>query len=328
MTMQRRSFLTLLGASAAAWPTTGSAQQDGRVRRIAVLQGGLETAVVRSNLAMLRQELAKLGWVEGRNLRIDFRSGAGEPGRINESAAELVSLAPDVIVSASGAATKAVQEQTRTIPIVFVGVGDPVVGGLVDSIARPTGNTTGITNWYSSLGGKWLELLKEVAPRVTRVAILYNPETYLGSLEIIERAASQLALPTIRMPVHSAFEVVRAVDRLAVEPNGGLLVLPGASISTLQNTIISVATQHQLPTISTSRAYVVAGGLIAYGTDGVELFRPAAAYVDRILRGAKINELPVQFPTKYDLFINLRTAKAIGLSIPESFLVRADEVIE
>jgi putative ABC transport system substrate-binding protein len=332
--MKRREFITFLGGAAACWPLAANAQQDGRVRRVAVLSNAAEgDPSQKANLAALLDGLAKLGWVEGGNLRIDVRLAAGDPVRIRAHAAELVSLAPEVIVTSPTPATLAVQQQTKTIPIVFTSGGDPVLNGVVRSIARPEGNTTGFSALETSIAGKWLELFQEAAQRHSRVALLFNPDflsnVVAAYISVIEAAAARLALQTTKLPVRDPIEIVRGVDRFAAaEPNGGLLVLPPNPTGANRETIIRLAAQHRLPAIYNSRDLATAGGLMSYGPDPLDLPRRAATYVDRLLRGAKVSELPVQFPTKFELVVNLKTAKAIGLTIPETFLVRADEVIE
>jgi ABC-type uncharacterized transport system substrate-binding protein len=329
--MRRREFLTLLGGAAAAWPLAVRAQQDGRARRIGWLTAGAENDPgSRANRVALQEALAKLGWIEGRNLRIERRFGAGNRDLVRAHAAELVGLAPDAIVTVIGIATQEAQRQTQTIPIVFVGGPDAVAGGLVQNIARPEGNITGFSSREPSIAGKCLELLKEAVPRVTRAAIIFNPDGVSGPSYIssIEAAAPALGVEVIKTPVRNAVDTVRAIDAFAAEPNGGLFVLPPPPPSAVLDAILQLATQHRLPAIYTNKADAAAGGLLVYATDLVDMNRRAAIYVDRILRGAKVSELPVQFPTKYELVVNLKTAKAIGLTIPEAFLLRADEVIE
>jgi putative ABC transport system substrate-binding protein len=328
--MQRRDFITILGGAAAAWPLAAKAQQDGRVRRIGIMQSTSEDDPgTQANVAAWRNELAKLGWVEGRNLRVDLRYTAGNPDRMRVSARELLSVGPDVIVVGGQAGTRVLQQQTRTIPIVFVQVGDPVENGLVTSLARPESNTTGITNLYASIVGKWVELLREAAPRVARVAIVFHPDTAPESyLTSVETVASALGVPAIRAPVRNPLDVVRALDAFAAQPDGGVIAVPPFGASSTLDMIIRLAAQHRLPSIYSGRFAVADGGMMAYGTDSVDLYRRAASYVDRILRGAKPGDLPVQYPTKFELVINLKTARAIGLSIPEAFLLRADELIE
>jgi putative ABC transport system substrate-binding protein len=330
--VRRREFISLLGG-AAAWPMTARAQQGERVRRIGALVLGPESDPnMRSQWTAFREELTKLGWIEGRNLRTDFRFGSNDLGRIRSDAAELVSLAPDVIVTNGGVATRAAQERTQSIPIIFTAGGDPTATGLVKNVARPEANTTGFSTTEPSIAGKWLGVLKEVAPRVSRVAVVFNPEisqtgpSYIAS---IESTARTLSIEAIKTPVHDAVDIVRALDAFATTPNGGLLVLPPPPTSSNLDAILRLAVQHRLPAVySSGRALAAAGGLIAYGTDVADLHRRAAAYVDRLLRGARVADLPVQFPTKFELAVNLKTAKAIGLSLPPLLLARADEVIE
>ncbi len=285
-------------------------------------------------MAIFRDGLARLGWTEDRNLKIDLRFGGGDPDRIRALAAELVSLAPDLIVTGFGSlpATRAVQQQTQTIPIVFTGVGDPVTNGLVKSIARPEGNITGVTNLFNSMGGQWLELLKEAAPRIERVALINNGQLSsndnYGGFDSIEEAARKLKVNAVRMPYRDGIDIVRGIDAFAADPNGALIVVPPVPTVANSEMIVRLAVQHRLPSIWPVIDLVVKGGLISYGSDPADLWRRAPFYVDRILRGAKVSELPVELPTKFQLVVNLKTAKAIGLTIPESFLLRADEVIE
>jgi putative tryptophan/tyrosine transport system substrate-binding protein len=327
--MKRREFIAGLG-SAAAWPVVARAQGE-RMHRIGMLMGLAENdRDDQANLSALREGLARLGWIEGRNVRVDVRFGVGEPDRIRAYAAELVGLAPDVIFAIGGAATNALQLQTQTIPIVFRGP-DPVGAGLVRNIARPEGNITGFSVFEPSIAGKWLELLKEAAPRLARVAIIFNPELALTAsryLSPIEVAASALSVPVVNTPVRNAVDIVHAIDAFAAEPNGGLLVLPPPPGRSIRNTILQLAEHHKLPAIYPSQADAAAGGLLAYATDLVDVDQRAASYIDRLLRGAKISELPVQFPTRFELVINLRTAKAIGLTVPHNMLATADEVIQ
>jgi putative tryptophan/tyrosine transport system substrate-binding protein len=332
--MRRREFIAGLG-SAAVWPVVAHAQQDGRVRRIGLLIYTVENdPAQQADLNVLRETLAKLGWIEGRNLRIDLRWGAGDLGRLETQARELVSLAPAVIVTDAGVATRAVQRATQTIPIVYLAGGDPVVVGLVRDIALPEGNVTGFYGVQPSLAGKWLELLKEAAPHVTRVAVLYNSEllsTRMRSayMSVIAAAGSALSIQVSDTPVRDPFTIVRAIDAFATEPNGGLIVLPATTVGANRDTILRLTEQHRLPTIySTNRGLIEAGGLMSYGADAADRVRSAASYVDRLLRGAKVSDLPLQFPTKFELVINLKTAKAIGLKIPGTLVARADEVIE
>jgi putative ABC transport system substrate-binding protein len=327
--MRRREFITLLGGAAAAWPLAARAQQGERVRRIGVLAGQTDDDLdTRAQLAALREGLAKLGWLEGRNLRIDLRFTGNDPDRLRVYAVELVSLKPEVIITSGGATTRAAQEQTPAIPIVFTAGNDPVTNGLLQNTARPEGNTTGFTSTVDSLIGKWLELLKEAAPHITRAALVFNPQTVnVGYLRSIEAVASLPGVQTRKTPVRDPLEMVRAIDAFAAEPNGGLLVVPVLPEDSFQM-LHRLALQHRLPTIHSNRRYVAAGGLMCYATDLTDNYRRAATYVDRLLRGAKVSDLPVQFPTKFELVVNLKTAKSIGLIIPEALLLRADEVIE
>ena len=321
--MKRRDFITLLGGVAAAWPLAARAQQEEKVRRIGVLAGTIEPTW----LAALRDGLAKLGWIEGHNLRIDLRFTLGDPARMRADAVELVSLAPDVIVTTNRPGTAAVQEQTKTIPIVFTAGNDPVSNGLLQNIARPEGNTTGFSSTVDSLLGKRLELLKEAAPHITRVALVFDPQTVnVGFFPSIEAAAPLLDVKAIKTPVRDPLELVRAIDAFAAEPNGGLLVVPVLPEDSYKMLHL-VAAQLRLPAIDSDRPKV-ADGLMTYAVDFSDIYRRAAAYVDRILRGTKVSELPVQSPTKFELVINLKTAKALGLTLPPSLLARADEVIE
>jgi putative ABC transport system substrate-binding protein len=330
--VKRREFITGL-SGAAVWPAVARAQQTDRMRRVGVLVGGSDSDPgFQANMAAFRDGLAKLGWVEERNLRIDLRFGGGDAERFRAYAAELVSLPSDVIVTGGAAMTRAVQQQTQTIPIIITAVGDPVVNGIVKSLARPEGNTTGVTNLYASIGGKWLELLKEAAPQVERVALLYNgeftPHDGYGYFPSIEEAAGALGVQTIKLPYRDAVDIVRATDAFAAEPNGGLIVVPPSPTASNRETILRLAVQHRLPSIFQDRFYAAEGGLMAYGSDRTYGFRRASYFVDRILRGTKVSDLPVEFPTKFLLVINLKAAKAIGLAVPEAFLLRADEVIE
>jgi putative ABC transport system substrate-binding protein len=328
--MHRRDFITLLVGAAAGWPLAAGAQGE-RMRRIVILHGAAENdRDEQANLSAFREGLAALGWIEGRNLRIDLRFGVGDPDRVRVFAAELVGLAPDVIFAVGGAPASALEQQTTTIPIIFTGP-DPVGAGLLRNIVSPEGNITGFSVFEPAIAGKWLELLKEAAPRLGRVAIIFNPEMTLTAsryLSPIEGAASSLGVPVVSTPVHNAIETVHAIDAFAADPNGGLLVLPPPPNTSARNLILQLAEHHKLPAIYPSRDDAAAGGLLAYATDLVDLNRRAASYVDRLLRGAKISQLPVQFPTKFELVVNLKAAKAIGLTIPESLLLRADQVVE
>jgi putative ABC transport system substrate-binding protein len=325
----RRQCLVLLGG-ALAWPFAAPAQPVERVRRIGVLiYGSEDNRASQAQAASLQEGLKELGWVEGRNLRIDLRFEA-DPKRIHVRAEELVGSAPDVIVVNTGTATRALQQLTRTIPIVFAGVGDPAASGLVASLGRPGGNITGITNLFFSVGGKWLELLREIAPRLERTAIVFNPEfnTNEGWFAAVEAAAPILGVTVGRVPIRNLADIERAIDTIAAVPNGGLILVPPGLVGAERDLMLRMAVERRLPAIYPSRTYSIDGGLMSYGPDSADQFRLSASYVDRILRGAKPGELPVQFPTKFELVINRATAKAVGLDVPPMLIARADELIE
>jgi len=325
----RREFVAALGG-AAFWPPMARAQEPGRMRRVGVLIFGTPNdPIAHALLAALRDGLAKLNWVEGQNLRIDFRIGA-DPAAIHAGAAELVGLEPDVIVSRSTVVTRALQDETTTIPIVFLGVGDPIASGLVASLARPGGNITGVTDVYFTIGGKWLEMLKRAAPRVTRFGIVFNPDltstTYFAS---IEAAAAQYDVQAVMLPVRSQEDIERALDRFAAQPNGGLVVLPPAPVRAARELIRGIALKYRLPAIYQNKSYAIEGGMMSYGPDSEDMFRRGGpSYVDRILRGARPAAMPVQFATKFELAFNLKTVKAIGLDIPPALFSRADAKID
>jgi putative ABC transport system substrate-binding protein len=331
--MKRREFITLLGGAAVAWPLAARAQQPDRLRRIGVLIGYAENDLeTQARLAAFRQGLERLGWTEDRNVRIDYRFAPAGPDQAQRFAKELVALRPDVLVGNSTPASAALLRETHTIPIVFVGVSDPVGSGLIASIARPGGNTTGFTNFEPSLTGKWLELLKEIAPGIGRVAVIFNPKTAPGGgsffLGPFEPVARSFAVEPIASPVTDATQIESALAAIWREPGGGLIVMPDAFTTVQRKAIIALAAQHRFPAIYPYRYEVVDGGLMSYGVDTVDLLRRAASYVDRILKGEKANDLAVQAPVKFELVINLKTAKALGLTVPDKLLVAADEVIE
>jgi putative tryptophan/tyrosine transport system substrate-binding protein len=329
--MRRRDFITLLGGAAAAWPLTVRAQKGDTVRRIGVLMAFADTDIEgQARLGALREELATLGWSNGKNLLFDTRWGAGSPDRLRSYAAELVRQKPDVIVVSGTTPLMALRQETTTVPIIFANVADPVADGLVESLAHPGGNITGITNYEYAITGKWVEALKEAAPQVTRILIIYYPENAAvpGQLHALETVASSSAVQLTKAGVHSSAEIEQAVVAFAREPNGGLIILPDANIGMHRKRIISLAEQHRLPTLYPLRYFVIDGGLMSYGVNPQDLFRRAASYVDRILKGEKPGDLPVQAPTKFELVINLKAAKAIGLTVPPTLLARADEVIE
>ena len=329
--MRRREFITLLGGAAAAWPITAGAQQGERMRRVGVLMyWGADDAEGQARLAAFAQTLKELGWREGHNMRIDTRWATAED-ILRRHAAELVALAPDVLVAASGTATVApLLQATRTVPIVFVITIDPVGAGFVASLAKPGGNATGFMPYEYSMSGKWLELLKEIAPRVTRAAVLRDPAVAsgIGQFGAVQIVAPSFGVELIPVDVRDAGEIERAVAGFASGPNGGLIVTASALGTIHRQLIIALAARHRLPAVYFNRAYVTAGGLISYAPDIIDEYRHAASYVDRILRGERPADLPVQAPTKYQLIINLKTAKSLRIEIPPTLLARADEVIE
>jgi putative ABC transport system substrate-binding protein len=329
--MRRREFITLLGGAAAAWPFAARAQQSERMRRVGLLLGYSEgDADGQASVAAFRQRLQELGWTEGRNFGIDTRWAGADPNKARTFAKELVGMTPDVIVPSSNLVTAILQQETRTIPIVFVLIGDPVGSGFVASVARPGGNLTGFPVFETAIGGKWVEIFNEIAPRVSRVAFILHPETpaNVNFLRAAEAAAPPLGVKLIALGVHTAAEIERAVTEFAEEPNGGLIVAPHAVTVDYRNVIIGLAARYRLPAVYALRNFATSGGLISYGTNPIDPFRQGASYVDRILKGANPADLPVQFPTKYELVVNLKTAKALGLTVPSSLLSRADEVIE
>jgi putative ABC transport system substrate-binding protein len=330
--MRRRQFILLFGGAAITWPRVARAQKPDRVRRIGVLMGfaasdaeGLHRAKVFS------QGLQDLGWVDGQNARFDYRWPDGDIEQIQAHAKELVDSRPDVLVAAGIAQAAALQQATRTTPIVFLMSSDPVSQGIVESLARPGGNATGFANLEASMGGKWLELLKEIVPGLRRVAVILAPDapavgtSYLHS---VETAAASFSVEATEAPIHDTADIERTISSLMREPGGGLIVPPAAFTLSHRRQIIELAAQYRLPTMYGVHDFAADGGLLSYGADPLPLYRQAASYVDRILRGANPADLPVQQPTKFQLVINLKTAKALGLSVPPSLLARADEVIE
>ena len=326
--MKRRQFITLLGG-AAAWPLAARAQQSERMRRVGVLYplaaGDAETEA--RNRAF-EQSLRELGWTVGQDLKIDYRMAAGGADRIRQYAAELAALAPDVIMTVGSATVAPVQQVTPTIPIVMVNVADPVGAGFVQSLARPGSNTTGFTNFEYSLGGKWVELLKQIAPHVTRAVVFRDPTTAsgIGQFAVIQSVAQSLTVELT--PARDLGEIERTVASFARTAKGSMIVTVGSGGGVHRKLLIGLAARHKLPAVYPYRYYVKDGGLISYGPDTHDMFRRAAQYVDRILKGEKPADLPVQAPTKYELVINLKTAKALGLEVPATVLARADEVIE
>jgi putative tryptophan/tyrosine transport system substrate-binding protein len=330
--VKRREFITLLGGAAAAWPLAARGQQQSeRMRRIGVLHAlAVDDAEGQARLAAFAQRLQESGWTIGRNVRMDTRWAAGDSERIRGYAAELVALAPDVILVIGAPATGSLLQATRTVPIVFVNTTDPVGSGFVDSLSQPGGNATGFLLFEYGISGKWLELLKEIAPRVTRIAVLRDSALTAGSgqLGAIQAVAPSFGVELRPVDVRDVREIERAVGTFARTPGGGLIVT-GSSLAVVhRDLIVTLAARHKLPAIYFQRVYVTGGGLISYGPDQIDQFRRAAGYVDRILKGEKVSDLPVQAPTKYELVINLKTAKALGLDVPPTLLARADEVIE
>ena len=328
--MRRREFITLIGGAAAAWPVAASAQQPARVRSIGVLMSlGADDREGQARLAAFLQELQQLGWMVGRNARIDIRWGA-DVATIRKKAAELVALAPNVIVTGGAAGLGPLLDASRTVPIVFVLVADPVGAGFVDSLARPGGNATGFLSVEYGMGGKWLELLKQIAPRVTRAAVIRDPaiSAGIGLFGAIQSAAPGLGMDVTPVNARDESEMERAVAAFARSPNAGMIVTPSALANAHRDLIVTLAARYKLPAVYYSRPFVAAGGLVSYAPDIMDQYRLSAGYVDRILRGEKPADLPVQAPTKYELTVNLKTAKALGLTVPPSLLARADEVIE
>jgi putative ABC transport system substrate-binding protein len=331
MKARRREFITLLGGAAAAWPMAAGAQQDGRVRRIGVLEGGVEDGELeRARLAAFLQGLGRLGWSEGRNVRIDWRYASGIAERHQPLAIELLALQPELVLATTTPAAAALQRETRTIPIVFRGVSDPIGSGFVASLARPAGNLTGLLNIEATIAGKWIAMLKEIAPRLARAAFMANAKTtpYDYFLRAGEAAASSLGVELVPSRVENATEIERSIESLARQPNGGVVVVPDTTINLHRDLLMALAIRHRLPTVYSDRGDVARGGLMSYGPDRADSYRQAATYVDRILKGEKPADLPVQAPVKYETVLNMKTAKALGLTVPDLMIVRADEVIE
>jgi putative ABC transport system substrate-binding protein len=329
--MKRREFITVLGGAAAAWPLAVRAQQSERKRRVGVLMGlSAHDAQAQDRIAAFVQGLQQLGWTDGRNVHIDTRWAAGDANLIRKYAAELITLAPDVILTAGSATLGPLLQATRTVPIVFTTILDPVGAGFVDSLARPGGNATGFIAFEYGLSGKWLELLKQIAPSLTRVAILRDPATAagIGQFAAIQSVAPSFAVELRPIDVREADEIERAVTAFARSSNGGLIVTAASGSANHGDLIITLAARYKLPAVYSDRHYVTGGGLISYGPDRVDQYRRAAAYVDRIFKGEKPADLPVQAPTKFELVINLKTAKALGLTVPPPLLASANEVIE
>jgi len=329
--MKRRAFITLLGGVAAGWPLAAGAQQPGRVRRIGLLMVTADDPEGQARVTALKQGLQDLGWTDGRNIQIETRFGGGDVGRIRAHAAELVALAPDALVGAGTPVVRALRQATSSIPIVVAAVLDPVEQGFVSSLAHPGGNITGFSFLDFQMVGKWLEMLKEAAPGISRAALMFNPDTtpqyyvYLHSFDAVPRS---VAVEVTAAPVRNTAEVEETIAKLGREPGGGLIVASDAFTVVHYPLFIRLAQQHRLPAVYAYRAYVAQGALMSYGPDPYDNFRRSASYVDRILKGAKPADLPIQQPTKFELAINLKTAKALGLTIPDKLLALADEVIE
>ena len=329
--MRRRDFLGVLGGAAAAWPLAARAQQSERVRRIGVLiSQAADDSEMEASLTGFRQGLERLGWSEGSNVRIDTRFAHGNLDQTQVLAKELIALQPDVILAHSTPVAFTLQRESRAIPIVFVNVSDPVGSGLVASLARPGGNLTGLLMYEASIVGKWLAMLKEIAPRLARAAFVANPKipTYEYYLRTAKAIAPSLAIELVPSPIETASDIERAIELFAREPNGGLFLPPNTTNNVHRALIIALAARHRLPAVYAFRNMAVEGGLMSYGVDVADLYRRSAAYVDRILRGAQPGELPIQAPTNFELVLNLKTAKSLGIEVSRELLLRANEVIE
>jgi len=328
--VKRREFITLLGGAAAAWPLAARAQREPSNRRIGAVTGIADETAMHTRYAAFREALAQLGWTEDRNLQIDYRWGSGSAERIRKNAIELAALAPDAILATGGASVEVLLQATRTVPIVFVLVPDPVGAGLVESLSRPGGNATGFMQFEYSLSGKWLELLKEIAPHVKRAAVLRDPmlTSGIGQFAVIQSVAPTFGIEVIPINVRVPAEIERGITAFVSSGGGGLIVTSSSGAFVYREMIATLAARHKLPAVYAGRDFVASGGLISYAADFLDQYRQAAKYTDRILKGEKSAELPVQAPTKYELVINLKAAKAIGITIPPMLLSRADEVIE
>jgi putative ABC transport system substrate-binding protein len=331
--IRRREFIFTLGGAAAAWPLAARAEQPERKRRLGLLTGLSKNDLFATtdHVRQLRQALEALGWIEGRNVEFIYRYAEGSPERARLLAEELIEIRPDLVVAHTTPAAAALHRASRTVPIIFVSITDPVAGGFVANLARPGGNMTGFTNYEYSMGAKWLELHKEIAPGIARVALMLNPDTgpyYVEYLRSVETVALAMFVQATLSPVRSAEEIERTITALGREPGGGLIILPSAPITSHRAQIIELAARHRVPAIFPFVSYAREGGLAAYGVDVNDLFRRAASYVDRVLKGERPADLPVQAPTRFALVINLKTARALALEIPPTLLARADEVIE
>jgi putative ABC transport system substrate-binding protein len=331
--IERREFITLLGGAAVAWPLATRAQQPERMRRVGVLMGWREgNPESQARLAMFKKGLAELGWIEGQNVRIDLRWGGGDADRIKALAAELVSLDPEVILAGPSNSLIPLQKETRSIPIVFVSVSDPLGQGIVESLARPTGNVTGFSNLEFSLMGKWLQMLKEIAPGVARVAVMISTSNLVSAnwYRVFNTLAPSFAVEPIAAPIRERADIERTIEALGRAPGGGLIVPGDTLVRTpdVRRSMVELTARHRVPAMYPGPEFVADGGLMSYGVDQIDPYRRAASYVDRILKGETPADLPVQQPTKFELVINLRTAKALGLSVPLTLQASADEVIE
>jgi putative tryptophan/tyrosine transport system substrate-binding protein len=329
--MRRREFITLIGGAAAAWPLAARGQQSDQVRRVGLLMGYPEgDRQARANVAAFREGLRSLGWIEGRNIQLEFRWAGGDTDKARAFAKELVGIKPDVIVPSTNQVTEILQHETRAIPIVFVFVGDPVGSGFVKSLSRPGGNITGFANFENSIGAKWLEILKELAPKTRNVGFIHSPlaAPNIGFLRAAEAAGPSLGVKVFALPVTNAADIERTVAAFTTEPNGGLIVAPHAVTLAHRDLIIAMAAQHRLPAVYSDRYFAESGGLLSFGNNTADLFRRSTTYIDRILKGGEPAELPVQLPTKFELIINLKTAKTLGLDVPLFLQQRADDVIE
>jgi len=329
--MKRREFLALLGGATAGWPLPAHAQRTAVQRNVAALMGASENdPVALGRLGFFKKGLAETGWTEGSNMRLDVRWGGGDAARVRALARTLVDLAPDVILATNTPTAHALKQATETVPVVFAGLADPVADRIVTSLSKPGGNITGFTSFNAAIAGKWLQLLKEISPGIDRIAVMYNPTTapYAIFLPVMQVVAPQIGVTLMSTPVGDKAAIEAAFDNLGSMSSGGVVVMPDVFMTLHRDTIFRLANQNRLPTMSPLRSFAAAGGLMSYGSNFDHLFGQAASYVDRILRGEKPGELPVQEPTKYEAIINLRTAKVIGVEIPSSLLATADEVIE
>ncbi len=329
--MRRREFITLVGGAVFGWPIAGRAQQSERKRRVGVLMGlAADDAQAQDRIAAFEKGLQQLGWTDGRDLQIDYRRGGGNTDLTRRYAAELVALEPDVILASGGSVVGALLQATRTVPIVFTQTPDPVAAGFVASLARPSGNATGFTTAEYGISAKWLELLKEIAPGVTRAAVLRDPTVAsgIGQFASIQSVAPSFGVELSPIDLRDESEIERSVASFARGSNGGLIVTSSSLAAVHRQAIITLAARYRLPAVYNYRYFTTSGGLISYGPDPIDQYRRAAGYVDRILRGEKVADLPVQGPTKYELAVNLKTAKALGIDVPPTLIARADEVVE